>query len=407
MLSLSHNVRRLVELIVLNVGLQAGILDTRTFSMFVLHALVLTFMTTPLTLVFYPLKHRTRATDTGAPKDLVTKPSDGPTGGEADDALSWRTNLAMVFSKVEHLPALMSLVQLLQVPPSTSTQLQPISENTSESEFSEKGSSTPSPAPSPPPARRRPLIIQALRLVELTHRTSAVLRSQEASEPELAAHDAVLAVFRTFAHLHRVVLRAAVRVVSSEEFAGQVATFASEGGAQMVVIPWAAPGGIGGTLQPLEEAVAGPNTDSTTPVGGPNATSLSTYNPFENMFGRGERSTVVARAQFVRKVFMESPVDVALFVDRSHPKKSSPTGFENTEFEVICGVGHHIFLPFFGGPDDRLALSFVVQLCANPLITATVVRIKGTDEEEVRDSEDDVKMLTVPNQYSISVSYLQ
>jgi len=34
----------LVELIVLNIGLQAGILDTRTFSMFVLHALVLTFM---------------------------------------------------------------------------------------------------------------------------------------------------------------------------------------------------------------------------------------------------------------------------------------------------------------------------------------------------------------------------
>jgi len=29
---------------VLNIGFQAGILDTRTFSMFVLHALVLTFM---------------------------------------------------------------------------------------------------------------------------------------------------------------------------------------------------------------------------------------------------------------------------------------------------------------------------------------------------------------------------
>ena len=34
----------LVELIVLNIGLQAGVLDTRTFSMFVLHALVLTFI---------------------------------------------------------------------------------------------------------------------------------------------------------------------------------------------------------------------------------------------------------------------------------------------------------------------------------------------------------------------------
>ncbi|KAK7696183.1 hypothetical protein QCA50_000834 [Cerrena zonata] len=51
----------LVELIVLNVGLQAGILDTRTFSMFVLHALILTFMTTPLTLLFYPAHLRSHA----------------------------------------------------------------------------------------------------------------------------------------------------------------------------------------------------------------------------------------------------------------------------------------------------------------------------------------------------------
>ncbi|KAI0740763.1 hypothetical protein C8Q76DRAFT_791166 [Earliella scabrosa] len=42
-----------VELIALNIDFQAGILDTRTFSMFVLHA-VLTFMTTPLTILFYP-----------------------------------------------------------------------------------------------------------------------------------------------------------------------------------------------------------------------------------------------------------------------------------------------------------------------------------------------------------------
>jgi len=35
----------LVELIVLNVGLQAGILDTRLFSMFVVMAIVLTFIT--------------------------------------------------------------------------------------------------------------------------------------------------------------------------------------------------------------------------------------------------------------------------------------------------------------------------------------------------------------------------
>ena len=55
------NIRcRLVELIVLNVGFQAGILDHRTFSMFVLHAIVVAFIATPLMLLWYPERVRTR-----------------------------------------------------------------------------------------------------------------------------------------------------------------------------------------------------------------------------------------------------------------------------------------------------------------------------------------------------------
>jgi hypothetical protein len=39
----------LVELIVLNVGLQAGILSQKVFTIFVVMALVTTFLTTPIT----------------------------------------------------------------------------------------------------------------------------------------------------------------------------------------------------------------------------------------------------------------------------------------------------------------------------------------------------------------------
>src|SRR5271156_1939313 len=44
----------LVELIVLNIGLQAKILSTRTFTIFVVMALITTFATTPLTTLLYP-----------------------------------------------------------------------------------------------------------------------------------------------------------------------------------------------------------------------------------------------------------------------------------------------------------------------------------------------------------------
>jgi len=55
----------LIELIVLNVGLSAGILTRLVFSMFVLEALVLTFATTPTVTYLYPPRLRTRATVTG------------------------------------------------------------------------------------------------------------------------------------------------------------------------------------------------------------------------------------------------------------------------------------------------------------------------------------------------------
>jgi len=70
---------------------------------------------------------------------------------------------------------------------------------------------------------------------------------------------------------------------------------------------------------------------------------------------------------------MDAPTDVALFVDRGIPSNTS----------LAQASSQHIFLPFFGGPDDRLALSFVVQLCANPSVSATVIRMKKTASDEL------------------------
>ncbi|EJC99637.1 Sodium/hydrogen exchanger [Fomitiporia mediterranea MF3/22] len=49
----------LLELIVINLGLQAGILTTKVFAMFVVHAVVLTFFITPLTALIYPERFHT------------------------------------------------------------------------------------------------------------------------------------------------------------------------------------------------------------------------------------------------------------------------------------------------------------------------------------------------------------
>ena len=53
-----------------------------------------------------------------------------------------------------------------------------------------------------------------------------------------------------------------------------------------------------------------------------------------------------------------------------------------------------MFLPFFGGPDDRLALTFLVQLASRSSVKATVVRIQKTDAAD-KESVADHKGATI------------
>ncbi|KAI0091841.1 Sodium/hydrogen exchanger family-domain-containing protein [Irpex rosettiformis] len=330
----------LVELIVLNVGFSAGILDTRTFSMFVLHALVLTFITTPLTLLFYPERIRNRAapTDTSAARSR---------DGEAIEENSrqtqelFRTRFSVVLEKIEQLPAVMTLTQLLQIPsdasPSTESRVS-VDEKTS------------LPAVPPgleyqlPRANAAPthITLDALRLIELTNRTSAVLKSHFADS--LIQRDSILAVIRTFGSLNRIAVSTALAIVGYDDFSSSVAEHVKRTSSQLVILPWS-------TNSPsLEDVSVAENSPSTTA----NSVNLSSV-----------------QAQTFRKVFLAAPSDVALFVDRGVSQ------------DVNEQVGQHIFLPFVGGPDDRLALSFVVQLCMNPSTTATVTRFIKSDANDL------------------------
>ncbi|KAJ7130969.1 Sodium/hydrogen exchanger family-domain-containing protein [Mycena filopes] len=324
----------LVELIVLNIGLTAGILDGRTFSMFVLHALILTFITTPLTLLFYPPHHRVHE---GGNTAVAGKLPDGEALPRKSSEDEVKTKFSIVLDKIEQLPAAMTLAQLLQpstnAPPSYSASLD------------EKGLEASPPSPIP----RVRVSIDALRLIELTNRTSAVLKSQEADV--LLHNDPIVSVFRTFGYLNRMLVSAALSVVGYEEFPDAIAQHASEFETQMVILPWSR-----GATSVLEEE---------------SGRTTSARNPFDGIFHKTttqDQTSSVVYSEFIRKVFQRSPTDVALFVDRG------------LNLSASSGAGDKmLFLPFIGGPDDRLSLAFLVQLCSNPAVYATVVRVRKID----------------------------
>lgn len=331
----------------LNIGLQAGILDTRTFSMFVVHALILTFMTTPLVLLFYPewaRKHEgeaLRRMHGSNPEEPRSRPT-APEGG-------FKAKISVVLDKIDQLPAAMMLSQLIKPDPPVTAPSSTLGSSDEKLDTADLADDTvPQLSSAQTPNAIPGISIDALRLIELTNRTSAVLKSQEADS--LIHNDPVVSIFRTFGALNKLPISASLSVVNYDEFPDAIARHVLETDSELVILPWSR-----GSASVYE-----------------GDTQNVTQNPFDVVFPKSnlhiqDQTSSVVYSEFIRGVFLKSPRDVALFVDR---------GLTNQMGLAM----HHIFLPFFGGPDDRLALSFLVQLCHNPLVTATVVRIIKTED---------------------------
>lgn len=361
----THIRHRLVELIVLNIGLQAGILDTRTFSMFVIHALILTFLTTPLTLLFYPEKYRVVV----GSKARVDTPETGPSVPKPISDSAIKSKFALILEKVEQLPAAMTIANLLQsqdLAVSQETLSAPTSADAKEVEAF--GSSSDLEHKTSPPSSPTTISINALRLIELTNRTSAVIRSQEADA--LIYNDPVVSVFKTFGTLNRLRVSANLSVVNYDEFPRAISQYVKEVEAEMVIIPWSRGTTSIDTSSIEHEHATGNGRDTT-------------HNPFDGIFHKTtmqDQTSSVVYSEFIRNVFLNCPSDVALFVDRGQQQNHT----------------QHLFLPFFGGPDDRLALTFLVQLCAKTGVTGSVVRLRKTVGDDDDNEKKVVSAETVP-----------
>ncbi|KAG5636492.1 hypothetical protein H0H81_007826 [Sphagnurus paluster] len=353
----------LVELIVLNVGLSAGILTPRVFSMFVLEALTLTFMTTPLVTRFYPPHVRKRTSATGATfgnvaDDEARTDRKSPSGGDS----SVKRRFTVVLDKLEHLPGAMALAQLIQPSP---TSLPSSQEKVTHLKRASSESRVPPALPQ--------MSIEALRLIELSDRTSAVMKSSAADS--LLRTDPLLAIFKMFGTLNAMPVSPAMSIVTYDDLSYSVAEHARNHESDLIMLPWLAPSVEGGSPSAMNTVAYEESPKVSTPKIG------ASGNPFDLLFKStaggaglvGEKSAAVIHSQFVRGVFAHARTDVALFVDQS--KGGIIQG-------VSGGTGaQHLFLPFFGGPDDRLALEFVVQVCGHERVSATVVRMVKKEAE--------------------------
>jgi len=313
----------LVELIVLNIGLDAKVINDKVFVIMVVMALVTTLLTTPLATYLYPHEYQRkmellRAAQLG--QDNTSSP------GSDDTVTTKKNRLLVVINNVEYLPPMMMLVQLLQ-PLSAQQVSDPVQSSTS-------------------------ITVHVLRLVELTQRISTVMKISETEETTL--HDPIMNIFRTFGQLNFVKVKANLAVVAQQDFAQNVSERTEDTDANLVIIPW---GGAGAIID-----------DPSNPFVGP----------------REKKETSPQVAHFIQEVFSEvtSRANVGVLVDRGLGVSSLATSIENSDKKVSIRV----FLPFFGGVDDREALSFVIQLLEHPNVSVNVLRVMRSSEPTEHDA---------------------
>jgi hypothetical protein len=344
--------------------------------MFVLEAVVLTFMTTPLVTWLYPPQYRQRNTASGAnfhnvPDDEAVARGQHVANSGSDENL--KTRFTVVLDKLEHLPGMMALTQLLQ--PSLSE---------------------PRSVSMQRDVLPRSITTEALRLIELSDRVSAVMKSSISDT--LLLTDPILSIFRMFGHLNGIKVSPALSIVIFDDLAYSVAEHAKNHDSDMILIPWLPPvhssDRTNSPTPPLDAhqpILPPPITPNLTVASNHTASGFKSHfshNPFDILFKSSEgsgmgsggndifNSVSFIHSQFVRGVFSQSKTDVALFVDQNTLGLTSVAG----NCDGVGVLHQHVFLPFFGGPDDRLALDFVVQICANPRVRGTVVRMTKSDE---------------------------
>jgi len=152
-------------------------------------------------------------------------------------------------------------------------------------------------------------------------------------------------------------------VVPQSGFAESVTSFAKSKSAELIVLPW----------NIIQSTPSDSNDGDIKP-------STASYNPLQYIFGlthaaSGDES--VQYSHFIRQVFSSALSDVALLVEREREESGTP------------GPGHHLVVPFFGGPDDRLAMEVAVGLAKQNrnAISATIVRITRVEEDATSVSE--------------------
>lgn len=360
----------LVELVVLNIGLETNILTPKIFSMFVLMAIVNTFVTTPLTLWWRHL---------AAKHEEKKKKADESISDDEDDkeekslqrikrgANFKIPKIVVAFDNVEILPANMILIQLLGSPQhfekikdanvdeeedlknrnSVSDGVIPlVSLSSSKTEFGRGIASS---------STTNNLFVSALHLVDLTDRTADLIQGM-AGDFISGSDDPVMKVLGTFANIHHIPFEGQMSIAPLADRVRLILSL-SYNTNDLILVSWDDP----------KRALIG------------NDSLL--YRPSSDFSLREGLPNLFSKVALLASLYKSAQSHVCTFIDRGFATM-------NSEYSDPFHV-RNVVIPFFGGDDDWLAFGMGVYLAKNQNIKVKVLVTSSIDARESVETKDE------------------
>jgi hypothetical protein len=351
-----------------NIGLNAKILSARTFTIFVVMALVTTFISSPLTAFFYPPWYQKKVEswrrgeidwDTGKPLADSETPRDSI---HHEKLAAEKIKRLTVYLRLDSMPSLLAFTSLFGGnADAPAPKVHPSKATTSSKDSSTVETTQEVVSPN------RPVEAYGLRLLNLTDRGSSVMQVSEIES--YTAYDPVVNTFRTFGRLHNLAVSGEVLVVPESSFAETLSTRASD--SDFLILPWSETGGMS------EQAIIEDG-------GTKNKLATSSYTSFVHE-ALEHASTPVA--VLINKNFGGSKnKDKKMKLTRTVSSVSLHSSRDKDITAPIADRSHHIFLAFFGGRDDRAALRLVLQIAQNPHVTASLVHFVSSSTSSDQDA---------------------
>ncbi|WYZ45485.1 hypothetical protein EsH8_VIII_000801 [Colletotrichum jinshuiense] len=358
----------LVELIVLNIGLQARILSTRTFTIFVVMALLTTFITTPLTSFLYPHWYQKKLEawkrgeidwDTG---EAISNHSGGTDEVDFAKPTNDRIQRLLVYLRLDNMPALLNLVSLFgKQSPSSSHYIGNDEKGGVQSDTVGLASSNGIKA----------VRAHGFRLLHLTDRDSSVMTVSQVDD--FSRNDPVVNIFRTVGQFLKVAVSGEVSIMPETRFAEALLSKSSDISSDLVLVPWSESGSLVDSQVPSADGAS--NKLASTYTGFAKSILASTEHNIGIFFPKGSAPQPATDNGLDRGKLMRA----YSFSDIHHDIPTIP----------VTNKSHHIFMPYFGGNDDKLALRLVLQLCEKHNATATVVHYAPAASRESQTNDVD------------------